>query len=472
MNARTLKTAGVPLWERICFGAGDAAQNVFMTVSLMFLSIFYTDVFGLSPAFVGTLFLFARIVDAITDPLVGFLTDKWVGRLGRYRTWMMWAALPYSASLVLVFWSPELSQTMKQVYAAVTYVFLIIANSCYAIPYVSLNGVISSDPQERIDINVIRFPLSKVGGFLCTLFIPILMGYFSTAQTSYRVSMSIMAVLVFILALICILGTRERVTEAEVAAGTTKKESSDEAKLGITATVKALWQNDQTRVLIGFAIVFFCGVALRGGAAAYYVLHYLKGGDYWLSFMLTSGTIVSMFPALFAGWLIKKKITDSRGILVWSQAVTAILCAAGYLIGADGLFAAILLNSIIIFAMSTQDIVVWSAAGNCSDYGERKYGTNVRGIINGALMFSLKVGMAIGGALIGYVLAFYGYSGGENVTADQQQGILHINYGLPMLFFIASAYIGSKWKLTPEYMTNFKNEYQPEMNQKPTFTEA
>lgn len=472
MNAKALKTSGVPFWERICFGIGDAAQNVFMTVSLMFLSIFYTDVFGLSPAFVGTLFLCARIIDAITDPMVGVLTDKWVGKLGRYRTWMMWAALPYSASLVLVFWAPELSPTMKQFYAAATYIFLIIANSCYAIPYVSLNGVISSDPQERLDVNVVRFPLSKVGGFLCTLFIPILMGYFATAQTSYRVSMSIMAVLVFILALICILGTRERVTEAEIAVGFVNKEKKKEDKLGITGTIKALWQNDQTRVLIGFAIVFFCGVSMRSGAAAYYVLHYLKGGDYWLSFMLTTGTIVSMFPAIFSGWLIKKKITDSRGILIWSQITTAILCGIGYLIGADGLFAAIILNSVIVFAMTTQDIVVWSAAGNCSDYGEHKYGTNVRGVINGALMFSLKVGMAIGGASIGYVLAFYGYSGGENVTPEQQQGILHINYGIPMLFFIISAYIGSKWKLTPEYMANFKNESQTETNRKPTIVEA
>ncbi|GAM74089.1 beta-glucoside transporter [Vibrio ishigakensis] len=456
MSQGSIATTGVPLRERIMFGLGDTAQNVFMTVSLMFISIFYTDVFGLSPAFVGTLFLVARIIDAITDPLVGTLTDKWVGRLGRYRTWMLWAALPYSASLVLVFWAPELSDTSKQIYAAITYIFLIVANSCYAVPYVSLNGVVTSDPQERIDINVVRFPLSKVGGFLCNLFVPILMGYFVFAETAYRVSMSLMAVVVFVMALLCVMGTRERVTEAEIEGGFTNKEK--ESGLGALGTVKALWENDQTRVLCAYAVTFFCAVALRGGATAYYVLYYLNAGEYWLSVMLTSGAVISMLPAFFAGWLIKQKICNSRTILVWSQFISAILCGFGYLIKQDGIILALILNNLIVFAMTCQDVVVWSATGNCADYGVAKYKKNIRGVINGALMFCLKLGMAIGGALIGYILAFYGYTGGKNITPEQLDAILLITYGVPLVFFLIAGFIGYKWKLTPEYMVDFKEK--------------
>ncbi len=448
-------TKGVPFRERIMYGFGDAAQNVFLTVSMMFISIFYTDVFGLSPAFVGTLFLCARCIDAVSDPMVGMLTDKWIGRIGRYRTWMLYASLPYSASLVLVFWSPDLSDTMKQFYAAMTYIFLTVANSCYAVPYISLNGVITSDPQERIDINVVRIPLSKLGGLLCTLIIPVLMGYFSVTEAAYRVSMSIMAVVVFVMALICVLGTRERVTEKERRDGIIRKNNTP--GLGIWGTVNVLWENDQARILCSYALLMFVGIAMRSGAIAYYVLYYFNAGEYWLSVMLTSGTVISMLSPFFSGWLIRKQICSSRSILIWSQLTSALFCLAGYTISQDGIILALIISNLIVFALACQDVVIWSAAGNCADYGLVKYNKNIRGVINGALSFCLKFGIAIGGALIGFILSVYGYTGGKNVTQEQLNAILHINYGIPMAFFILAGLIGHGWKLTPEYTEKLRN---------------
>lgn len=448
-------TTGIPFRERIMYGLGDAAQNVFLTVSMMFISIFYTDVFGLSPAFVGTLFLCARFVDAISDPMVGMLTDKWIGRIGRYRTWMLYAALPYSASLLLVFWSPDLSDTMKQVYAAITYIFLTITNSCYAVPYVSLNGVMTSDPQERIDVNVVRLPLSKLGGLLCTFLIPVLMGYFSVTETAYRVSMSIMAMVVFIMALFCVFGTKERVTEKERREGITRKNNGP--NLGALELVKALWENDQARVLCSYALMLFIAIAMRSGAMAYYVLYYFKASEYWLSAMLTSGTLISMLPPFFAAWLIRKKICSSRSILIWSQFISALFCLIGYTISQAGIILALIISNLIVFVLACQDVVIWSAAGNCADYGLIRYNKNVRGVLNGALMFCLKFGIAIGVALIGFILSIYGYTGGENVTPEQLDAILHINYGVPLIFFTLAGLIGHGWKLTPEYTNKLRS---------------
>ena len=450
-DSDTLKTSGVPLKERICFGLGDAAQNVFMAVSMMFISIFYTDVFRLSPAFIGTLFLATRIIDAITDPLVGSLTDRYVGKLGRYRTWMKWAALPYCLSLVLVFWAPDMvSETSRQFYAAVTYIFLILSNSCFGVPYVSLNGVITSDPKERLEINGIRFPLAKSAGFVCSLTIPLLMAYFSSQEVAYRVAMSSIATLTFILSMCCVYGTRERVTDMEVEEGDVRNE------LGVWEQVKAFWENEQARIVCGYLAVLLIAATLRSGGTAFYVLYYLNQNEFWLSAMLMSGAVAGMIGPVFAVFGTRKGWWNATHILIISQAVAGVVMLAGFGITQDGILLAILLNCLVVFIFEMQCVVVWSATGNCADYGKVMYGKNIRGVLNGALMFSLKLGMAIGGALLGYILSFYGYSGGENVTEQQLGAFTMLLWGAPAVISILNGYfIATKFKLTPEYMKEF-----------------
>ena len=445
------KTYGVPFRERICFGLGDAAQNVFMAVSMMFISIFYTDVFKLSPAFVGTLFLATRVIDAITDPLVGSLTDRYVGKLGRYRTWMKWAALPYCLSLVFVFWAPDLmSESARQAYAAMTYIFLILSNTCFGVPYVSLNGVITSDPKERLEINGIRFPLAKSAGFVCSLAIPLLMAYFSSQEVAYRVAMSSIAILTFILSMCCVYGTRERVTEMEAEKGDIRSE------LNTWQQIKAFWENEQARIICVYLAILLMAATLRSGGTAYYVFYYLGESEFWLSAMLMSGAVAGMLGPVFAVVGTRRGWWNATHILIISQALAGLVMLAGYGITRDGILLAIVLNCIITFIFEMQCVVVWSATGNCADYGKIKYGKNIRGVLNGALMFSLKLGMAIGGALLGYILSFYGYSGGEQVTAEQLSAFTMLIFGAPaVISFLNGWLVATKFKLTPEYMLDF-----------------
>ncbi|MGK3357605.1 MFS transporter, partial [Enterobacter kobei] len=130
--------------EKIGYGLGDAGGTVITCLIMNFLTFFYTDVFGLTPALVGTLFIALRVFDAISDPVMGVIADRTQSRGGRFRPWQLWVALPIGVIGVLTFTTPEWSYNSKVIYAFVTYFLLSLTYTAINIPYCSLGGVITN----------------------------------------------------------------------------------------------------------------------------------------------------------------------------------------------------------------------------------------------------------------------------------------------------------------------------------------
>ena len=124
----------VSVKEKIAYGLGDTASNIIFQTVMMFLMLYYTDVVGLSPAVVGTMFLAVRIFDAVTDPLMGNLADKTHTRWGHFRPYLLWLALPFAIISILAFTTPDLEGTDKIIYAFTTYTLLMVALHRYQYP--------------------------------------------------------------------------------------------------------------------------------------------------------------------------------------------------------------------------------------------------------------------------------------------------------------------------------------------------
>ena len=138
--------------EKIAYGLGDTASNIVFQTVMLFLSFFYTDIFGISPAIVGTLFLVVRIFDAVTDPLMGALTDRTNSKYGKFRPYLLWLSIPFGLISILAFTTPDLSDQGKVIYAFVTYGLLMAAYTAINIPYSALGGVLTADPKERVSV--------------------------------------------------------------------------------------------------------------------------------------------------------------------------------------------------------------------------------------------------------------------------------------------------------------------------------
>jgi len=158
--------------EKIGYGLGDMASNLFWKMFEFFLLYFYTDVFGISAKATGTMLLVTRVWDAVNDPLVGYLADRTRTTWGRFRPYLIWTAIPFAITGILTFSTPSLSPQGKLVYAYVTYTLVMMAYTVINIPYGALMGVITSSSLERTSVSTYRFVCAFLGGVIvqyCTL---------------------------------------------------------------------------------------------------------------------------------------------------------------------------------------------------------------------------------------------------------------------------------------------------------------
>lgn len=180
------------LKEKIGYGFGDAASSMFWKLFGMYIMFFYTDVFGISAAVVGTMFLVTRVGDAILDPFIGIVADRTNTRWGKFRPYLLWMAIPFGIIGVLTFTTPNLDMTGKIIYAYVTYSLMMIIYSMINVPYASLMGVMTADGKERTTLATFRFIFAFGGSFLVLgLFQPLFDGLGASTISSFATDKNI-----------------------------------------------------------------------------------------------------------------------------------------------------------------------------------------------------------------------------------------------------------------------------------------
>ena len=206
----------VGLLEKIGYGLGDTAGNFVYQSVLLLLGFFYTEIYGLDTATVASIFLIVRIVDAITDPLMGVLVDRTNTKWGKYRPYLLFLCVPYAIASVLVFTVPAFGPQGKIIYAYTTYITLMLLFTAINIPYGAMTGVMTSDPKERASINATRFMFATGGGLIVTSLVLPMTKLWDNPAEGYRNAMVLMAILSVVLFVICFVTTRERVKGVEL----------------------------------------------------------------------------------------------------------------------------------------------------------------------------------------------------------------------------------------------------------------
>jgi Na+/melibiose symporter-like transporter len=172
------------LKEKVGFGLGDTATNFVYQTLQYFIIFFYTDIFGISVAAAGTLFLVARIFDAISDPVMGAIADRTHTRWGKFRPWIAWTAIPFGVIAVLTFTTPDLTPQGKVIYAYVSYISLMLIFTMSNVPYNALSGVMTSNSLERTSLSSWRMGLAMLAAFVVQVFSIPLVDYFGKGNES------------------------------------------------------------------------------------------------------------------------------------------------------------------------------------------------------------------------------------------------------------------------------------------------
>ncbi len=175
------------LSEKIGYALGDGAANIAWRGVSTFLFIFYTDVFGLSPAAVGLLLLIARFSDGVSDIAMGIIGDRTRTKYGKFRPWILWSAIPLGIMLSLLFTSPGLSNTGKVVYAYTTYIIFTLVYTANNIPYGALMAVMTGDDKERTTLGSYRMVGAFAGGMLVQGALLFLVAHFGNINPSVAI---------------------------------------------------------------------------------------------------------------------------------------------------------------------------------------------------------------------------------------------------------------------------------------------
>ncbi|CUS47364.1 MAG: cellobiose transporter BglT [Idiomarinaceae bacterium HL-53] len=423
--------------EKVAYGLGDTASNLIFQTVMLFLAFFYTDIFGISAATVGTMFLVVRLIDAITDPLMGLLADKTKSRHGQFRPYLLWLVIPFAVCSILAFTTPDLAESGKVVYAYTTYTLLMLAYTAINIPYSALGAAITENPEERVSVQSYRFVFGMLGGLIVTLCTLPLVEYFGQGNRAlgYQLTIAAMSVFGVIFFLLCFAGTQERVKPPEG------------QQLGFASGLRTLWKNDALRTLAVVAVLLLTGIAIKNTLAIYYVKYYLLRDDLITEF-ISLGMVGNILGCALANPVSHRidKVSAYKAL----QLIAAALSLAAFWVSSNQLVLAFVLYFFWSFFLQMATPMLWAKIADVVDLGQRQSGIRATGLVYASVVFFIKIGIALGGAIAGWWLAFYGYQPDQVQSAESQFGILFAFTVLPAVCSVLVAWVMRSYTLNQE----------------------
>lgn len=415
--------------EKLGYAAGDMASCLYFGIFMNFLAIFYTDVFGIAPAALGTMLLIVRTWDWINDPIMGAIADRTETKMGKFRPWILWMIVPYMVFGVLTFTTFDLGPTMKLVYAYFTYTTLMMIYTAINVPYGALMGVMTAKSEERTVLAAFRFVGANTGIFAVTLMLPYLVKTFGQGdvQQGYAGAMVLISLLAGGLFYFTFLTCHERVRQVE-----TKQESFREE-------LKQLARNGPWLIVIALSVLTVMGQAIRATTT----LHYFKynvGNEGWGTTLLLYNSVVAVIAVLMSKSLCAMIGCKRRAYVILNLAFAALLVWF-YFIPVTS-FPLMLANQVMIALVAAPMMpIFWSMIADTADYGAVKFGHRSTGVIFSAGTASQKIGWTVGPAVALMFLGGAGYVANTTQTPETLSILHQLMSLIPAVFAVLTAIV-------------------------------
>lgn len=428
--------------EKYGYGLGDFAFNfVYQGVSL-YLTIFYTDVFGLAPMAVSVLFIIARVWDAVNDPIMGMLVDRTNTKHGRFRPFLLWFAIPFGISVVLCFTTPPFEAGGKLVYAYITYIAMGMICTVLTCPYASLAAAMTQDSKERGELGVVRIIGGQIATLIVSTAIPVCLKIFSDTSIGvaggYQVAMIICGVIGVIAYFLCFKVTKERY----VFKGERVKYTKD-------VIINLIFRN-KPFITLFLAILFMHGYFAVASSGLAYYFTYIFGSMTGLSiinFVGAGATIIGLLciPKLMDRFDKKHiALVGTIGCLIMPLYLQ--FCPAT----SAAMWGAIVVRFVYGLFWAGIQGLVWGLVPDTVEYGELKSGKRAEGLVTALQSFSYKAGMALAGIIPGVILSVTGYVANAEQTPEALAGIRLMNGWIPFVLMAVTIIFMAMYPLTKD----------------------
>lgn len=431
--------------EKVGYSLGDMASNFYWRVFDLFLFIFYTDVFGLSAGAVGTMMLVTRLIDAVSDPLMGALADRTKTRFGKFRPYLLWGAIPLSVAGVLTFTVPDLGDDGKLVWAYGTYIFMMLAYTFINVPYGALMGVMTGESQARTQLTSFRFIAAFSGGTLVAYLTPELVSLLGGGDElrGWQLTMSLYGVVAIGLFATTFLTTKERISPPAT------------QRTSVWQDIGDLGKNRPWQILFMLALIIMVTISLRGSAGTFYLKYYVNREDL---IGLFSGVYMVSLAIGAAITPLLCRVVEKQTLLIILMALVTLFSALLYFVPSDQLFAIFALQCLIGLCLGPKSPLVFSMYADTADYSEWKTGRRATAMIFSAAAFAQKLGGALAGATIGWVLAGLGYAANQVQTDASQMGIVLLMTVIPAVFAGLSVVVARFYRLDQSKLDSIHQE--------------
>lgn len=421
--------------EKIGYSLGDLSANLIFQTLMTFLAYFYTDVYRVPPAAASAIIFAGGMVGAFFNPIMGAIADRTKTRWGKFRPWILWTAIPFGVFAILAFSTPNFSESGKIIYALVTYILLVLIYAANNTPYAALSGVITGNMAERNSISSYRFTAVMVAQFIVqVLLLPLVLILGGGDKTAgFEKTMTIFAIVGVAFFIITFLTTKERIVPAK------EQESS------LKQDIKDLTKNKPWIIMLILTVFVFITLALKSGMYVYYFKYYISEphlatfldsygfngfinglnnvlvnmglvGFQWPEDAPTSG--FSLFNAagiifMIVGIALSKRLADKYGKreVFGTGLFLSALCLLVFIFYSPTAILLMYVSQILHgFFYGLTIPLLWAMIADVADYSEWKNNRRATGIIFSAMVFGLKAGLSIGGALVAGILAIFGYN--------------------------------------------------------------
>ena len=396
--------------ERLAYGSGGFAFNMINGIIGSFLTIYFTSAAGLNAGIIATILAVSKIFDGISDLIMGRLVDNTNTKMGKARVWLFRMCIPFAVSTMLLFFVPQGFPDMVKY----VYVFLIY-NICNAVcltgmlvPFYSMVGLVTADSYERGLLGNIQQIFQTLGNVFVNSTFVILLTKFSEnpntiyTQRSFTLTLAVYCALMVVVSLFCIFNTKERVKLDAVSADAAKAEEPKKNE-NVMETVKALLANKYWLLLtLGNFVVFTIIIFYAMGTVFFsqYVLYDMSQYG-----MLANAISIAQFAIMFVTPILMTKISKEK-IYTFGMLVMAI----GFLGSAITTAPALLIGSNVLKGLGV-GLSGGMALGMVADtvtYGKLKTGIDTVGMGNAGISAAQKIGLGLGQAIFGWVLAAAG----------------------------------------------------------------
>ena len=413
--------------EKTGYALGDLAANFVFQAMLALQLDFYTHTFGLTAAQAGTLFLVVGLGVACLNPVMGMIADRTTTRWGKFRPWLLWTAVPFGIISILTFTTPQLSPGAKILYAWTTYLLLRLIYTVNNVPYASLTAVMTQDPDERTSISSYRQIAANSAGFIVQSLAVLMVTFFGRGNDArgYQITMGLLSVLSVIFFIIAFFVTKERI----------QPDPQQETSLG--QDLSDLFSNRAWVALFLVTLFYFSAIVVRGSV----MLPYFRfvAGDAKLFASFNGFGLAALLLGVSLSTAISVRV-GKRELFVASMILAGILSMALYKISPHATYIIITTEVLRQFSFGLSGPILWAMMGDVADYGEWKNGRRATGAVTGGIVFALWAGLALGGAVAGWLLSAYGLVSKADVqTVYTQTGIVLTASIYAGLFFLAAA---------------------------------